>query len=86
MEYDLSKLHPIHRKSFNEFINSEFKDARTSDGRFGRDVLYEQYLDLNQTVPDIIGKHEHQMTKAQKLKYRAKVKDIEDKRQQNRRQ
>lgn len=73
--YDLSKLHPIHQKSMKQHLVT-LRGLRTPDGRLATDVAYEKYLDLNQTVPDIIGKHEHQMTKAQKTKYRAKAEEL----------
>lgn len=73
MKYDLTKLHPIHQKSFQEFIDTaEFRESRAPDGRLARDVLYEKYLDLNRTVPDIIGKQPSQMSKVQKVRYEAK--------------
>lgn len=76
--YDLTKLHEIHQESMKQHMVT-LKGVRTPDGRLATDVLYEKYLDLNETVPDIIGKHEHQMTKAQKTRFKAKVKELNDK-------
>ena len=42
------------------------------------DQLYDFYLHLNETIPDIIGKQEHEMTKSQKTRFHAKLKEIQD--------
>ncbi len=71
--HDISKLHPIHQKTYKEFVESKFTPNEVPD------ELYEYWLDLNETVPDIIGKHEHEMTKEQKTRFKAKEKEIESK-------
>lgn len=73
MKHDLSKLHPIHKKMYMEFVTSEYTPNEVPN------ELYEYYLDLNETVPDIIGKHEKDMTKSQKIRFKAKVKELQQK-------
>lgn len=70
MKHDLSKLHPIHQDLYKQFQESEYTPNVP-------DELYEYWLDLNNTVPDIIGKHEHEMTTGQKKRYQAKLKETE---------
>lgn len=60
--HDLSKLHPIHKKAYEEFQKSEY----TPDVP---DALYEMYVELNKKIPDIIGVQEKDMTKEQKQRY-----------------
>ena len=76
MEYDLSKLHPIHQESMKQHVVT-LRGFKTPDGRLATDVLYEQYLDLNETVPDIIGKQEKNMTKGQKTRFKAKLEEMQ---------
>lgn len=72
--HDISKLHPIHQQTYKEFVESKHTPNEVPD------ELYELWLDLNETVPDIIGKQEDEMTKEQKKRYEAKVKETESKR------
>lgn len=78
MNYDLSKLHPIHREAIKQHM-ATLATVRTPSGRLACDVLYEQYLDLNQTVPDIIGKHQHELNNSQKNRLKNKIKELKDK-------
>ena len=71
MNHDLSKLHPIHQQAYNEFVRSR----HTPD--IVPDELYAVWLDLNETVPDIIGKQQADMSKAQKVRYEAKALEFE---------
>lgn len=73
MKHDISKLHPIHQKTYREFVESTFTPNEVPD------ELYNLWLDLNETVPDIIGKQEHEMTKSQKKRFKDKAKEIQDK-------
>jgi len=73
MKHDISKLHPIHQKTYKEFVESVYTPNEVPD------ELYDYWLDLNETVPDIIGKQEDEMTKAQKKRYHAKVQELEEK-------
>lgn len=73
MKHDISKLHPIHQKTYREFVESTFTPNEVPD------ELYNLWLDLNETVPDIIGKQEHEMTKPQKKRFKDKAKEIQDK-------
>lgn len=75
MKHDISKLHPIHQKNFQELLSLNLPDGGTVP-EAKLDELYDFYLDLNETVPDIIGKHEKDMTKAQKARYKAKAKEM----------
>ena len=70
MEHDITKLHPIHQKAYQEFISSEYTPNEVPD------ELYEVWLDLNKTVPDIIGKQEEDMTSKQKARYEAKMEEV----------
>ena len=70
MKHDLSKLHPIHRELYQQFQESQ----HTPDVS---DELYNFYVELNQEVPDIIGKQEKNMTKEQKVRYKAMAKKYE---------
>jgi len=72
MKHDISKLHPIHQKTYKEFVESDYTPNEVPD------ELYELWLDLNQTVPDIIGKQEEEMTKSQKARFKAKIKEIDE--------
>lgn len=74
MKHDISKLHPIHQRMYKEFVNSIYTPNEVPD------ELYNLYLDLNETVPDIIGKQEHEMTKDQKKRFKAKLKETQEKR------
>jgi hypothetical protein len=74
MKHDISKLHPIHQKTYREFVESTFTPNEVPD------ELYNLWLDLNETVPDIIGKQEKDMTKDQKKRFKDKVKETESKR------
>ncbi len=80
MEYDLSKLHPIHQEAMKQHLVT-LQGFRTPDGRLATDVAYETYLNLNQRVPDIIGKDESEMTKKQKTRIEAIVAELETTRQ-----
>lgn len=72
--HDISKLHPIHQQTYKEFVESKYTPNQVPD------ELYELWLDLNETVPDIIGKEEKDMTKDQKKRYKDKVKETESNR------
>lgn len=52
------------------------KGAITTGGQDACDALYNFYLNLNQTIPDIIGKQPEDMTKSQKVRLKAKEKEI----------
>jgi len=61
MKHDLSKLHPIHREAYLGFA-------------FGvTDELYDFWLGLNESIPDLIGKDPKTMTKANKERLQARV-------------
>lgn len=75
MDYDLSKLHPIHQETMKQHMIT-LRGLRTPDGRLATDVAYEKYLDLNKTVPDIIGKQEDELTKSQLERYEAKKEEL----------
>lgn len=68
---DLSKLHPIHQEAYAQAATSPHVPPEALA------KLYEVYLDLNETVPDIIGKQEDDMTKSQKRRYAAKVEELD---------
>ena len=75
MDYDLSKLHPIHQESMKQHMIT-LRGLKTPDGRYACDVAYEKYLDLNKTVSDIIGMQEEDMTKKQLARYEAKKEEL----------
>lgn len=67
---DFTKLHPIHQEQMEESVACGLIPPE------GIQKLYDFYLDLNETVPDIIGKQEEDMTKSQKTRFDAKVEEI----------
>ena len=70
MKHDLTKLHPIHQQRYKEFQESPL----TPDVL---DELYLTWLDLNKTVPDIIGKQENELTNKQKERLAEKIEEMQ---------
>lgn len=68
---DFTKLHPIHQEQMEESVACGLIPPE------GIQKLYDFYLDLNETVPDIIGKQEEDMTKKQLARYEAKKAELE---------
>ena len=71
MEHDLSKLHPVMKQHYLDFVDSQYTPATVPD------ELYNLYLDLSTTVPDIIGKQPEEMSKKQLRRYEDKVEELQ---------
>lgn len=63
MGHDLSKLHPVMRQHYEDFLRSDFTPNAVPD------ELYEFYLDVSTNGADLIGKRVDKMTKPQKKRF-----------------
>lgn len=72
--YDLTKIHPDHRSVFESLTPDAYITQEVID------KLYLVYVELNSIPKKDWGKQEHEMTKDQKKRFKAKLKETQEKR------